>query len=59
MGTQIEQAKTLVCSYDEAKIYMLDVDLTGFRTLNVESAIDWVLLIFAAMPSKLDYPRNG
>jgi hypothetical protein len=45
MGTDRSQPLTLICNYPAAKIYTLEVDLSDLRILDVESGLDWALLI--------------
>lgn len=45
MGTDRSQPLTLICNYPVAKIYTLEVDLSDLRILDVESGLDWALLI--------------
>ena len=45
MGTDKSQPLTLICNYPEAKIYILSVDLTNLKILNMEVGLDWALLV--------------
>jgi len=45
MGTEKEQALTLICSFPEARLYTVSVDLLGLQTLTLDADIDWALLI--------------
>lgn len=45
MGTDRIQPLTLICNYPGAKIYTLNVDLSGLKILDVEVGLDWALLI--------------
>ena len=45
MGTDRSQPLTLICNYPAAKIYTLEVDLSDLRILDVETGLDWALLI--------------
>lgn len=45
MGTEETQPLTLICNYDNAKLYTLEFDMTDLKVLNVEVGIDWALLV--------------
>ena len=45
MGTEVEQALTLICDYDKSKLYMLSVDLTDLNVQEVPSDIHWAMLV--------------
>ena len=45
MGTDKMQPLTLICNYPNAKLYTMELDLTGLRLLEIEVGIDWALLI--------------
>lgn len=45
MGTDRAQPLTLICNYPHAKIYTLNVNLSGLNILNVEVGLDWALLV--------------
>lgn len=45
MGTNRTQPLTLICNYPNAKIYTLSIDLSGLKILNIETGLDWALLI--------------
>lgn len=45
MGTDRVQPLTLICNSDKAKLYTLEVDLSGLKILDVEVGIDWALLV--------------
>lgn len=45
MGTDKSQPLTLICNYPEARIYILSVDLTDLKILNMEVGLDWALLV--------------
>lgn len=45
MGTEETQPLTLICNYDNAKLYMLEFDMTDLNVLNIEVGIDWALLV--------------
>ena len=41
MGTERNQPLTLICNYPNAKLYTLDVDLSGLKLLNVDVGLEW------------------
>lgn len=45
MGTDRTQPLTLICNYPEARIYTLNVDLSNLKILDVDTGLDWALLI--------------
>lgn len=45
MGTDRTQPLTLICNFPDAKIYTLNVNLSGLRILNVDVGLDWALLV--------------
>ena len=45
MGTEETQPLTLICNYDNAKLYTLEFDMTDLKVLDVEVGIDWALLV--------------
>ncbi len=45
MGTEETQPLTLICNYEEAKLYTLAFDMTNLKVLDVKIGIDWALLI--------------
>ncbi|MBD5464611.1 MAG: DUF3990 domain-containing protein [Lachnospiraceae bacterium] len=45
MGTDPIQPLTLICNYPQAKIYTLQVDLSGLKILDVQIGLDWALLV--------------
>ncbi len=45
MGTEKTQPLTLICNYPNAKLYTLEVDLTGLKILDIDVGMDWALLI--------------
>ena len=45
MGTEEIQPLTLICNFQNAKLYRVNVDLTGLQVLDIEVGIDWALLI--------------
>ena len=45
MGTEETQPLTLICNYDNAKLYELEFDITDLKVLDVEVGIDWAMLV--------------
>ena len=45
MGTDRTQPLTLICNYPNAKIYTLNVNLSCLKILNIETGLDWALLV--------------
>ena len=45
MGSEKSQPLTLICNYPDAKLYSVEVDLSGLMILDIEVGIDWALLV--------------
>ena len=45
MGTTPEQPLTLICDFEEAKFYVVSVDMSDLNTLEVATDIDWAMLV--------------
>lgn len=45
MGTDPSQALTLICDYDKSKFYIVSVDTTDLKTIEVPADIDWAMLV--------------
>lgn len=45
MGTQIHQPLTLICSFEKAAVYTLELDLTGLKVLHIPAGIEWAMAI--------------
>ena len=45
MGTDPSQALTLICDYDRAKFYIMDLDISGLEQCEVYPNIDWAMLV--------------
>lgn len=45
MGTEMIQPLTLICNYPHAKLYTLQVNLSGLKIYNVEVGLEWALLV--------------
>lgn len=58
MGTDRAQPLTLICNYPNAKIYTLNVDLSDLQILNVETGLNWALLI-AYHRGKMESVKNA
>ena len=41
----MSQPLTLICNYPDAKLYTVEVDLSGLMILDIEVGIDWALLV--------------
>ena len=57
MGTDRSQPLTLICNYPNAKIYTLSVDLSGLKILDLETGLDWAMLI-AYNRGKMEFMKN-
>ena len=44
-GTDPSQALTLICDYDKSKFYIVSVDTTGLKTIEVPADIEWAMLV--------------
>lgn len=45
MGTERSQPLTLICNYPNAKLYTLNVNLSGLNILDFEVGLDWALFV--------------
>lgn len=45
MGTEPSQALTLICDYDKSKFYITSICLDELNHMEVESNIDWAMLV--------------
>lgn len=45
MGTDPSQALTLICDYDKSKFYIVSVDTTYLKTIEVPADIEWAMLV--------------
>lgn len=45
MGTDPSQALTLICDYDKSKFYIVSVDLSYLKTIEVPADIEWAMLV--------------
>jgi hypothetical protein len=57
MGTEQSQPLTLICNYDNARMYTVEFDLSGLKVLELKADIDWALLI-AFYRGAMDDVRN-
>ena len=57
MGTEIIQSLALICNYPDAKLYTVNVDLSGLKILDIEVGIDWALIV-AYNRGKMDYVKG-
>ena len=44
-GTDPSQALTLICDYDKSKFYIVSVDTTDQKTIEVPADIEWAMLV--------------
>ena len=45
MGTDPSQALTLICDYDKSKFYIVSIDTTDLKTIEVPANIEWAMLV--------------
>lgn len=45
MGTDRIQPLTLICNYERARLYTLQINLSDLKILNLELGVEWALLI--------------
>lgn len=45
MGTERLQPLTLICNYPNAKLYKLELNLSGLKIMNMDADLKWALLI--------------
>ena len=45
MGTEAAQGLTLICDYDNSKLYIVSVDMTDLSVLDVPADIEWAMLV--------------
>ena len=45
LGTDILQAKTLICEKENPTLYKIELDLNGLKILNIEDYHDWISVI--------------
>ena len=57
MGTEPYQPLTLISDFEESKFYVLSLDMTGLRLLNVKPDLEWAMLV-AYNRGKMDEVRG-
>ncbi len=45
MGTEASQALTLICDYEESKLYLTSVNLNGLRVTEIPADIEWAMVV--------------
>lgn len=45
MGTEAAQGLTLICDYDNSKLYIVSVDMTDLSVLDMPADIEWAILV--------------
>ena len=45
MGTNPNQALTLICDYDKSKFYIVSIDTTDLKTIEIPADIEWAMLV--------------
>lgn len=45
MGTEASQALTLICDYEESKLYLTSVNLNGLRVREIPADIEWAMVV--------------
>ena len=45
MGTEPSQALTLICDYENSKLYIVSIDTTRLAMLDVPADINWAMLV--------------
>lgn len=45
MGTEPEQALTLICDYDKSKFYIVSIDTTELEILDIPANLDWAMIV--------------
>lgn len=57
MGTEPYQPLTLISDFEESKFYVISLDITGLRLLNVKPDLEWAMLV-AYNRGKMDEVRG-
>ena len=57
MGTELYQPLTLISDFEESKFYVMSLDMTGLRILNVNPDLEWAMLV-AYNRGKMDEVRG-
>lgn len=45
MGTEVTQALTLICDYDNSKLYLMSVNLKNLKIEEIPANIDWAMVV--------------
>ena len=45
MGTEPEQALTLICDYDKSKFYIVSIDTEELEILDIPANLDWAMIV--------------
>ena len=45
MGTQVQQPLTLICTNPDAVLYVVELDLSGLKVVQIPTDIDWAMLV--------------
>ncbi|MCR5825893.1 MAG: DUF3990 domain-containing protein [Oscillospiraceae bacterium] len=45
MGTELAQALTLICDYEQSKLYLVSLDLRELDVIDVPANLDWAMLV--------------
>ncbi|MBQ8977920.1 MAG: DUF3990 domain-containing protein [Succinivibrionaceae bacterium] len=57
MGTEPYQPLTLISDFEESKFYVISLDMTGLRVLNVKPDLEWAMFV-AYNRGKMDEARG-
>ena len=57
MGTEPYQPLTLISDFEKSKFYVISLDMTGLRVLNVKPDLEWAMLV-AYSRGKMDEVRG-
>ena len=57
MGTEHYQPLTLISDFEESKFYVISLDMTGLRVLNVKPDLEWAMFV-AYNRGKMDEARG-
>lgn len=57
MGTEPYQPLTMISDFEESKFYVISLDMTGLRVLNVKPDLEWAMLV-AYNRGKMDEVRG-
>jgi hypothetical protein len=45
MGTTPEQALTLICDFEDSKFYIVSIDLTELKSIEIPEDINWAMVV--------------